>query len=225
MFDVNSLLHNLQHNPQTRNTALTAGGGALAGLAAGMFMGKGGRKMMGTAAKYGGIAAIGGLAYHAFQNYQKSQQPGGGAGNSGLPQQATFSEIPPRGTAFLPAPGDVSAEDKLARSLIRSMIAAAQADGVISPDEKTRIFDGLQTMDLDAEAKAFVFDELSNPADVNSVVRDVQGPEHAIEIYAAALMAIDADTAAERAYLQMLAARLNLEDALVAEIHSAAQAG
>ena len=41
-----------------------------------------------------------------------------------------------------------------------------------------------------------------------------------MEIYVASLVAVDVDTAAEKAYLSMLAARLGLEEDLVNHIHS-----
>jgi uncharacterized membrane protein YebE (DUF533 family) len=79
-------------------------------------------------------------------------------------------------------------------------------------------------MDLDGESKAFVFDELSAPLDINAVIAPAKTPEIAAEIYAASLVAIEADTPAERAYLQMLAARLELDPGLVEEIHRTADA-
>ena len=69
-----------------------------------------------------------------------------------------------------------------------------------------------------------MFDELSAPLNLDAVVAGADTPEHAAEIYAASLVAMDADTPAEKAYLQMLAARLGLEPALVDEMHRAATA-
>ena len=46
----------------------------------------------------------------------------------------------------------------------------------------------------------------------------------ATEVYAASLLAIDPDHPAEKAYLQMLAARLGLAEDLVQEIHRTAEA-
>ncbi len=68
MIDVNKILHSLQHDPGTRKTAATAGGVGAAGLAVGLLSGKKGRKFMGKAAKYGAVAALGGIAYHAWRN-------------------------------------------------------------------------------------------------------------------------------------------------------------
>lgn len=245
MFDVNRILDALQNDPNARRTALAGGGGVAAGLAASMLMGGSGRKMLGQAAKYGAVAAIGGLAYHAWQNRNKAgaadapDQVNSGQAGSGqaspaaavaapmtgsVPMVDADYEAAPVASAFLPPPADQAANEALGKALVRAMIAAAKADGKIDAVEKDAIFDRLKAMDLDAEAKAFVFDELTAPLDINAVIAPATTPEIAAEIYAASLVAIEADTAAERAYLQMLAARLELDPGLVAEIHKAAEA-
>jgi uncharacterized membrane protein YebE (DUF533 family) len=122
----------------------------------------------------------------------------------------------------MPARNDEAGQEALGKALVRAMIAAAKADGRIDADEKERIFQRLEDMNLSAQEKAFVFDELSTPLDIEAVVRGADTPEHAAEIYAASLVAIEADTATERAYLDTLANRLSLPDALVEEIHKAA---
>jgi uncharacterized membrane protein YebE (DUF533 family) len=127
----------------------------------------------------------------------------------------------PNQDAFIPAPGN-PAEEELGKTLVRAMIAAAKADGRIDAEEKDVIFERLKTMPLSAEEKAWVFDELSTPLDINAVVGRADTPEHAAEIYAASLVAITADTPAEQAYLEALATKLRLDPALVAEIHKAA---
>ena len=50
-------------------------------------------------------------------------------------------------------------------------------------------------------------------------IESAGSPEVAAEIYVASLLAIDVDTAAEKSYLAMLAARLNLAPELVTELH------
>ncbi len=233
MFDVNKIVTALQTNPNAQRTAMAGGGGFAAGLATSMLMGKKGRKMMGKAAKYGAVAALGGLAYHAWNKHQQGKASGDAgaapaaatpAAAGSVPQVPAEYEAAPTNTAFLPAPTDEAAQDELGKSLVRAMIAAAKADGKIDADEKSAIFERLNAMDLDADSKAFVFDELSAPLDVNAVVAGARCPETAAEIYAASLVAIEADTAAEQAYLQMLAARLDLEPGLVEEIHRSADA-
>lgn len=203
MFNIDQIVKALQSDPNAQRTAMT---GAV-GLAAGMLLSGGGLgKLAGNAAKIGAVAAVGGLAYNAWQSYQKGQQGG----------------TEPAEEAFIPAAGDTQRHEELGKSLVRAMIAAAKADGRIDADEKQAIFGKLETMSLSAEEKAWVFDELSGPLDIDAVAASATAPEHASEIYAASLVAITADTAAERAYLDALAAKLRLDPPLVAEIHKAA---
>jgi Uncharacterized protein conserved in bacteria len=200
MFNIDQIIKTLQTDKNAQRTAMTGA----AGLAAGLLL-SGGKpgKLLGNAAKLGAMAAVGGLAYKAWQNYQQGQ--------SGQAQ-------PPAEEAFIPAP-DSPAQEELGKTLVRAMIAAAKADGRIDAEEKEAIFERLKQMPLSAEEKAWVFDELSSPLDIDAVVARADTPEHAAEIYAASLVAISADTAAEQAYLQALAAKLKLDPALVAEIH------
>ena len=200
MFDIDRIVTALRTDP---NLQRSAGAGAV-GLAAGMLLGGGGVKKI---AKYGALAAIGGLAYNAWQ---KSRQP-----------EAAEVETPPEGP-FMPGPADQTGQEELGKTLVRAMIAAAKADGRINTEEKERIFSRLEDMNLSVAEKAFVFDELSTPLDIEAVVRRADTPEHAAEIYAASLVAIDGTSATERAYLATLANRLNLPDSLVSEIHAVA---
>jgi uncharacterized membrane protein YebE (DUF533 family) len=197
VFNLDKIVKSLQTDPNMQKTAMTGA----AGLAAGLLLGKGG---LGSIAKYGAAAAVGGLAYSAWQKYQTQQ---GGAASA--PEAFT--------------PTAETEKEQLGKTLVRAMISAAKADGRIDADEKEKIFAKLETMPLSAEEKAFVFDELASPLDINAVVARADTPEHAAEIYAASLVAMTADTAAERAYLEALASKLGLAPALVAEIHKAAE--
>ncbi|MBD8064057.1 tellurite resistance TerB family protein [Devosia sp. PTR5] len=203
MFNIDQILKSLQTDKGTQSNALSGA----AGLAAGMLL-SGGKpgKLLGNAAQLGAMAAVGGLAYKAWQSYQQNQSATGPA---------------PREDAFIPQP-DTPAHEELGKSLVRAMITAAKADGRIDAEEKEAIFEKLKTMPLSAEEKAWVFDELSSPLDINAVVARAHTPEQAAEIYAASLVAISADTAAEQAYLDALASKLRLEPGLVAEIHRVA---
>lgn len=205
MFNIDQIIKAIQSDPNTQRTAMTGA----AGLAAGLLL-SGGKptKLLGNAAKLGAVAAVGGLAYKAWQNYQNNQT---GA-----------AQTPPREDAFIPAQNDVAAQEDLGKSLVRAMIAAAKADGRIDAEEKDAIFERLKAMPLSAEEKAWVFDELSAPLDINAVVARADTPEHGAEIYAASLVAITADTPAEQAYLEALATKLRLDPALVTEIHRTA---
>ena len=189
-----------------------------AGLAAAMLGTKTGRKLAGNVASAGGLAAIAGLGYLAYKNYQSGQSPQ----SVPQPQPATSEPIslPPPDSPFSPQSSHLS--NDFALTLVRAMIAAAKADGRIDANEKEAIFERLKAMSLSAEEKAWVFDELSSPLDINAVVARADTPAHAAEIYAASLVAISADTAAEQAYLEALAGKLRLDPALVAEIHRTA---
>ena len=191
------------------------GGGALAGGLAGILLGtKQGRKIAGTAATVGGMALVGALAYGAYRNWQ--------AGRAPVSADTARSRVPllppPRDTPFNPA--SESEQQSLGKSLMRAMIAAAKADGHVDAAEQSNIFAQMDKLDLSAEEKAFVLDELRKPLDVDAVAQGVRTPEQAAEIYVASLLAIDVDNPAERGYLAMLAARLRLDEGLVAHLHA-----
>lgn len=194
-----------------------AGGGALAGGLAAILLGtKTGRKLGGEALKLGGMAAVGALAYKAYRDWQAGKQPAP-AGAQPQPQQAPVPMLPaPSGTPFNPS--TPNEQQALARHLLRAMIAAAKADGHVDAQEQARIFAEMDKLPLAADDKAFVMDELRAKLDIDAVASAASTPEEAAEIYAASLLAIDVDNAAERGYLSMLAARLKLDDALVAHL-------
>jgi len=194
-----------------------AGGGVLAGGLAALLMGsKTGRKIGGEALKLGGMAAVGALAYKAYNDWQAGKQA---APVSQAPQApAPLPMLPaPSGTPFNPS--TEAGQQTLARHLLRAMIAAAKADGHVDAQEQARIFAEMDKLPLGADDKAFVMDELRAKLDVDAVAGAAATPEEAAEIYTASLLAIDVDNAAERGYLAMLAARLRLDDALVAHLH------
>ena len=199
-----------------------AGGGALAGGLAAILLGsKTGRRIGGEALKLGGMAAVGALAYKAYSDWQ--------AGKRAAPTATAQPSVPmlpaPSGTPFNPS--SESGQQKLARHLLRAMIAAAKSDGHVDAQEQSRIFAEMDKLPLSADDKAFVMDELRAKLDIDAVAGAAETPEEAAEIYTASLLAIDVDNAAERGYLAMLAARLKLDDALIAHLQQtvAAAAG
>ena len=206
MFNIDGIMKALTTDQNTKTAALSGAGG----LAAGMLL-SGGKlgKLAGNLATAGAIAAVGGLAYSAWQKHQQGQQSPG----TGAPAPLAGRD------AFVPPPSAEHQQEELGKTLVRAMIAAAKADGQIDGEEKQRIFGRLESMPLSAEEKAFVFDELSSPLDLNAVVARADTPEHAAEIYAASLVAMRPDSAAERSYLEALAFKLQLPPGLVAEIH------
>ena len=118
-----------------------------------------------------------------------------------------------------PPPSPVeSAGNADAVLLIRAMIAAANADGVIDETEREAILGRLRTVDLSPEEQAFITQELFSPADLETIVRNVNSAELARQVYAVSLMAIEVDTEKERQYMDTLADRLGLDQVVVGEI-------
>ena len=189
------------------------GGGAVAGGLAALLMGsKSGRKMAGGALQLGGMAVVGALAYKAYQNWQSGKT----VTQSTVPSSTL--PPPPADTPFLPA--RETEQQSLSRHLLRAMIAAAKSDGHVDAKEQAAIFAEMDKLPLDADDKAFVIDELRKPLDVDAVAGAARSPEEAASIYTASLLAIDVDNPSERDYLGLLAARLNLDDALVKHLHA-----
>ena len=111
-----------------------------------------------------------------------------------------------------------SADNDDAVLLIRAMIAAANADGVIDESEREAILERLRTVDLSPEEQAFITQELFSPADLETIVSGATSTELARQVYAVSLMAIEVDTETERHYMDTLANRLGLDQAAVEEI-------
>ena len=211
-------------------------GGVAGGLAAGGLLGvllgnKKARKKVGKLAGgvvgYGGAAALGALAYRAYQNWQSGQQapeivPPEQSDGQAAPAATLPSETPPAGSKFLPATAPARDGRPFELALVMAMITAANADGHIGPDEQRAIFDRVGELPLDAEDKAFVFDALSDPPSLQDIAGLADGPEQAAELYLASRLAIDPDHPMERAYLEALASRLSLPGELVDQLESAA---
>jgi uncharacterized membrane protein YebE (DUF533 family) len=186
-------------------------GGLLAGGLAGLALGtRGGRSILGTAAKLGGVALIGGLAYKAYQNYQTGRP----LTSMGEPVAAA-----PQGSGFAEGDGD---DQEKALLMLRAMIAAAAADGHIDNAERARIFGNLRQAGLEDEAAAYIEHEFANPLDAQGLVDLATTPEIAAQIYTAARLAIDPDTSEEETFLSSLASALALDPDLVAHIDAAA---
>jgi uncharacterized membrane protein YebE (DUF533 family) len=181
-----------------------------AGIAAAILGTKTGRKLAGNVATVGGIAAIAGLGYLAYKNYQSGQAPQTAA------QKEPEILAPPAASPFsLQSP---ALTNDFALTLIRAMIAAAKADGHIDAAERSNIMDKVHAVDLGAEAEAFIANELANPVDIDDLVAAARTEEQKVEIYTATRLTIDPDTRAERGYLDLLAGRLGLPDALLDHI-------
>jgi uncharacterized membrane protein YebE (DUF533 family) len=228
MFDARRLLDQVMGAipPEVRTQAVQATGGrgdlltgAVAGGLAGGVLGllagnKRARKFAGNAAgtalKLGGLAAVAAIGYTAWQRHR-----------SGAPGSDLLA--PPAGSGFS-TDSAPQGSDQLARAMMVAMIQGAKADGHIDAGEQARIFAHVEALGLDAAAKAFVFDELAAPADVQRIAAHATTPEIAAELYAATLLAMDPDTAEERAFLSRLEGALRLEPGLARQIEDTVRA-
>ena len=188
------------------------------GAIAAVLLGTGaGRALTGTALKAGGLAAIAGLAYKAYQNYQSGNQPD--AAKTGEPELLP----PPSDTSFHPSQAP-QGEAEFALTLVRAMISAARADGHIDEAERGKIADRLKLAGLDAEAESWLVSELERPVDLDALVASAQTDAQKVELYTASRLAIEPETRAERGYLDMLAGRLKLPDPLVDHVEATVSA-
>lgn len=188
---------------------------ATGAIAAVLLGTKSGRNLAGNAAVLGGLAAIAGLGYQAYKNYQAGQAP--------QPASRAPIELPaPPADSGFSAPEAHS--NDFALVLVRAMIAAARADGHIDETERGRIIDKLSVSGLSADAAAFLEAELANPIDLDAIVAAGKTEEERVEIYTASRLAIEPDGRAERGYLDLLAGRLGLADALVDHIEATVSA-
>lgn len=175
-----------------------------------------------------GVGAIG-LAIAAWEHFKSKPQAGGGV-FSGGPASPAPSALPPPPPMSMPQatlpPAAAQQDDEVAAAgresdaahLIRAMIAAANADGLIDAEERARILEHALEAGLDPAAQKFLMAELKAPATLEQIVA-VTRPELRMETYAAALIAISVDTDAERSYLARLAQALALEAAEIERVH------
>ncbi len=214
-------------------------------LLGGLLMG-GSRRRSGLGSLLSSGAALGlaGVAMEAVEHFMdKSKTPSSGAPPSGPPpiQASASSEPPPApGVPTPPAPPganvaapppppsptsvgsesvDAGKAGQEAVLLIRAMIAAANADGVIDEEERNRILKKLETADLSGQEHSFIVKELMSPAGLEDIVAQVKSPEMAKKVYSVSLLAIEVDTAAERTYMKTLAQQLSLNESDLNDIY------
>jgi uncharacterized membrane protein YebE (DUF533 family) len=191
-----------------------AAGAAIGGIGALLLGTKMGRGLAGTAAQAGALALIGGLAYKAYQNYSAGKPLLGGSATGQIEEAPAES---PYGTT-----GNSAADNETAILMIRSMIAAAAADGMIDNEERSRIIGGLEQAGMDVNSAKFLDQEFANPARVSDLVAAATTAEMKAQVYTAARIAIDPDTAEEKAFLAALSAQLGLDAGFVDHIEAVA---
>lgn len=190
-----------------------ATGAGLGGLGLLLLGTRGGRGLLGGAATLGGLAMIGGLAYKAWQNHQAGNAPAAPDQIEAAPAASPFGET-----------GNVEQDNAAAMLVLRAMIAAAACDGVVDNEERSRIIGALENAGLDVHAAKFLDGEFAKPATIAELAAAATTPVLAAQAYTAARIAIEPNSAAEKAFLTNLAAALKLDAGLVAQIDAGASA-
>ncbi|NCF92642.1 MAG: DUF533 domain-containing protein [Verrucomicrobiaceae bacterium] len=186
-----------------------AAGVALGSLGALLLGTKNGRKVSKNAAKIGGVALIGGLAYKALENFRRGKS---------LLSDRDEPEAAPADSDF----ASKKLTDDQALLLVRSMIAAAAADSQIDEAERMRITLGLREAGLDSAAADFLESEFKNPVSVDVLAAGADTPELASQVYTAARLTIEPDTVAEQSFLTQLGEALSLEASMVEHLDAVA---
>jgi uncharacterized membrane protein YebE (DUF533 family) len=183
-----------------------AGGGALAAGAMGLLLGnKTARNLGGKALTYGGLAALGVLAYKAYGNWQSQQ------GGAPQPQPQTIDRLP------------AAAAEQHSQAILRALVAAAKADGHIDARERQLIEGEFTKLSSDQALQHWIAGELDKPLDPSEVARAASSPEMAAEMYLASVLMVDQEHFMERAYLDELARQLQLAPALKSELEAQVQ--
>ncbi len=177
------------------------GKGALAAGALAILLGtKGGRSITGGAIKLGGLAAIGGLAYKTYRDWQ-----------TGNPSNGSTTEVEEVELE--------SVSEDHGRLILSAMIAAAKADGHIDDNERTGLQNYIDRIGESPELSEFVERELSKPLDPGDIASQVNSQEVAAEVYLASLLIIDQENFMAKSYLEGLAKALALPPELVASLN------
>lgn len=156
----------------------------------------------------GSVAALGALAYHAYQNWQSQK-------NSPAQPSATTSPLPP--SAFEPSG---AAAETAGRVILRTMIAAAAADGLIDDEERRLI--SSEGGD-DPEWQQWLAAEAARPATPVEIAAEIgQNTALAAEAYLAARMVCGDLARKEMVFLSQLSHALQLDEALVDKLEQQA---
>lgn len=187
----------------------------LGGLVRGA-MGRGVRRDMKFALGMGAL----GVAIAAFDHFMEQRRaPSAGTGPVPPPQPGAAgvgggaTPPPPPGSAPA-APGGESI------LLVRAMIAAAHADGVLDDAERAAIVERLENAGLGPEERRFLHSEMERPLALDEVVEGVGSPQQAEQVYAVSLLAMKVDQESERRYLAELADKLALPGATVQRLNA-----
>lgn len=173
-------------------------------------MGRGMRREMKFALGMGAL----GVAVAAFDHFMEQRKGAAAAPGHNPPAPPAASgvandPVPPAAPPPPPKSASAVAEGEAAL-LIRAMIAAAHADGVLDEVERAAIVERLGNAGLSPEERRFLSEEMEAPLELDAVVGSVGSAQQAEQVYAVSLLAVRVDSEAERNYLAELADKLAL---------------
>ena len=172
-------------------------GAAAAGVLA-LLLGTGaGRRVTGAAVKVGSLAALGGLAYQMYRQWENNPNA---AGTAQASDPALLEPPAPKASVEV---------------LIKAMIAAAKADGHVDAAELANIHQQLTDVELQGDVNDMILTELAQPLDVKGIAALAKGDlAVATEIYLVSAAIIDDANEVEKAYLIDLRDALQLPEAV-----------
>ncbi|WP_274571104.1 tellurite resistance TerB family protein [Neisseria leonii] len=193
---LNQVLNSVQNNTPVGGRSPSPlnglGGGMLTAGILSMLMKKKSTKSL---AKAGSVAALGMLAYQAYQSWQQNSRP-----QAAAPAADQFAHNQADGEAH-------------SRVILKTMIAAAASDGLIDAQERAMIE---QEAVQYPQEQQWLAQEFNRPASAAEVAAAVGGrPALAAEAYLAARMVCDELSRKEIVFLSQLSQALNLDDQLV----------
>ena len=180
-----------------RNAAIATGGLLLAGL----LGTKGGRRVMGGVAKTGLVAGLGALAYKAWTDRHQSEQ-----------SQETSARS--EDSAMLQGAGFPITHDDpdFALGVLHAMVSAARADGVLTSKENAALDAAFERAGATAAERAALLSAADFDASLDIIAKAAKSPNHAAELYAAAVVMAAKPNREESIFLSRLADRLGLGD-------------
>ena len=185
--------------------------GAIAAGVLALLLGTGaGRRVTGSALKIGSLAAIGGIAWKAYQNWMNQKEQVA----EEVKDMAENAKIIPLNDL------DEDEANKRSQILLRAMIAAAKSDGHINQKEIAAIDEQIVKLNLSSEVASLLKDEIEKPLDVKEVAALAENSAIAAEIYLVSAVVTDKENSMEKAYLEELAKAMKLPDALVAQLQA-----
>ena len=188
-----------ERDAMLKNLGVGAAAGGLLALLVGT---KGGRKVLSPAVKLGSLGALGAIGYKVYNEWQKQNQ------------------LTESGDQIANLVGPAANDRSVA--ILRAMIMAAQADGVIDEEEKKKIAHQVDAAGFSADVRDLLIPELEKAVDLDVLAKAADSNAAAVEMYLASLTVVDIQNADERSYLDRLSTALGIDPLLQRELELAA---